>query len=247
MYTFESLSLGEIDLDQFQSYPEKSIFTTPSWIGFVAQDSRAIPHIIRINHDDRVIGYFSGLIVSKYGVKIFGSPFRGWSTCFMGFDVADKDHILQIIPEIIPYIYKTTRVKYIEIVDRSLHVEDAASIPYTTSIVDTLELNVDAKSDDELLSGFKSDCRNFINQFEKRGATLEVAKPDDTFAGEYFDQLTDVFAKQGMIPTYSIDKVKTLLHHFSESDHILCLRVRNPQGESIATSIFLGFNKKFFF
>ncbi|NQV51345.1 MAG: GNAT family N-acetyltransferase [Candidatus Marinimicrobia bacterium] len=247
MYQFKSLSLGEIDHEQFLSYSEKSIFTTPAWIQFVADDSNATPHVIQIDHGGRVLGYFSGLIVSKFGVKIFGSPFRGWSTCFMGFDVADEGHILQIIPAIIPYIYKTTRVKYIEIVDRSLQVADADSIPYTTSIVDTLELSVDAKSDDDLLSGFKSDCRNFINQFGKRGATLEEATPDDAFAVEYYDQLTDVFAKQGMVPTYSLEKVKTLLRNFSASDNMLCLRVRNPKGESIATSIFLGFNKKFFF
>lgn len=83
---------------------------------------------------------------------------------------------------------------------------------------DTLELEID-KTDEELFKVFKTDCRNFIKQFERGDASIEIAKPNDTFAEEYYNQLEDVFAKR-LVPTYSLKKVKCLIRHMKDSGNI---------------------------
>jgi CelD/BcsL family acetyltransferase involved in cellulose biosynthesis len=144
------------------------------------------------------------------------------------------------------YAYTTEKVVYIEIIDRNITVEEAQAENINAYPVGTLQLDIN-KDDAGLFKQMKTDCRNFIRQFERRGATLEIANPDDDFAKDYYEQLIDVFAKQGLVPTYSLEKVKCLLRNLKDSDELLCLRVRNPEGEPIATSLFLGFQKCFFF
>ena len=245
MYKFEQIELCNINIDEFNNYKDKSIFTTVEWIKFVEEDSNARPILIRILKDEMFIGYFSSLMVNKFGVKIIASPFSGWSTCFMGFDTI-ADHKIEIIHDLSEYLFKKFKCLYIEIIDRDISVEQVKSIRYNYTPISTLELGID-KSDEALFKGFKTDCRNFIRQFERRGATIEQAIPNDQFAEEYYEQLKDVFAKQGMVPTYRVEKVKRLFNHLSKTEMLLCLRVRNFEGKSIATSIFLGYNKKCFF
>lgn len=245
MYEFEHIDLSKLDLNEFNDFENKSVFTRVEWIRFIMEDSDASPIVLRITREKEFVGYFSALMIIKFGIRIIASPFRGWSTCFMGFDTALEPRV-QILKDLADYLFSRFKCLYIEIVDREIPVDQAKSSGYNSVPVSTLELEID-KPDDEIFKGFKSVCRNRIRQFDKKGAVLEHALPDDQFAEEYYEQLKDVFAKQGTLPTYSMDKVKRLLHHLSGTDMLLCLRVRDPDGLSIATSIFIGSNKKFFF
>ncbi len=245
-YKFIYVDFDAIDLNEFNNLPDKSIFTTKEWIQFIQEDSKAKPIIIRITESDEFIGYFTALSIVKFGVKIVASPFPGWSTVYMGLDLVDKSQKLGIISELIPFLYKFEKCFFIQITDRDISVEKAKKAGYHIQTAGTLELPINL-DDAGLFKNMKTDCRNFIRQFERRGASLEFAIPNDEFAEEYYNQLQDVFSKQGLVPTYSLDKVKCLLKNLGDSDNILCLRVQDPEGISIATSIFPGYNKKFFF
>lgn len=164
----------------------------------------------------------------------------------MGFDVREGINKLDLIPAVKKYLFKQKKVCLIEIVDRDIDVEAAKKRGYQTNIADTLELKIN-RTDEELFKVFKTDCRNFIRQFERRGAVLEFAEADDRFAVEYYEQLKDVFAKQGLVPTYSLEKVKCILKHLKNTGKVLCLRVIDPDGKCIATSIFLGYKETFYF
>ncbi len=236
-----------LDLQEYQQLPGKSIFTTMAWLEFIQEDSKVEPLFLRITQEEKLIGYFTAMIQMSFGFRIIASPFAGWSTCYMGFDLVDTTvNKLDLIPCVSEYLFKEKKAHLIEIVDRDITVEDARGYGYRTSITDTLELQIN-RTDEDLFKVFKMDCRNFIRQFERRGAVLEYAEPDDVFAEEYYTQLQDVFAKQGLVPTYGVEKVKCLLRHLRESGAVLCLRVRDPEGTCIATSIYPGYNGKFFF
>lgn len=248
MYSFEKVEYVGIDTKEFYEFDNKSIFTTIPWMDFIIEDNPgAIPIVIRIKKKGKLVGYFSAMKIKKMGISIVGSPFRGWSTCFMGIDTNNvtEDERICIYEELIPYIRKEYKCQYLSISDRNLSVEKSKKY-FKTMNTDTLELRID-RSDEELFKVFKTDCRNFIRQFERRGAVLEYAEPNDEFAEEFYLQLIDVFDKQNLVPTYSVEKVKRLLRCLSKDDMVLCLRVRDPEGNSIATSIYPGFNNKFFF
>lgn len=239
--------MEQIDIDEFYNFEDKPVFTTIPWIVFIANDSKANPIFIRItNSCGKFIGYFSALSIQKFGIKIVGSPFRGWSTCYMGIDTEYKELKLDIYHELIPFLFRQLKCQYIEINDRDISVDMAKKAGIKAFPLDTLELDIN-KDDAGLFKQMKTDCRNFIRQFERRGARLEISEPNEDFAEMYYKQLEDVFAKQGLVPTYSLQKVKTLMRSMSNSDEILCLKVISPDERCIATSIFLGYKNKFYF
>lgn len=249
-YEFKAVNLNTLDLKVFNDFPHKSVNTTKEWIEFIAEDSSAIPYILRITQEGKLIGFFSSLIIKKFGLKIVGSPFPGWSTVYMGLDVYNHELKAHILKELIPFIMKDTQCAYLQICDRDFNVEDLEPVRKqyggTIEVCSTLELGIEG-DDAVQYKKMKSDCRNFIKQFERRGAIIEEAEPNDNFAEEYYEQLKDVFAKQKLVPTYTVEKVKCLLKHLSKSGNIYCLRVKDPEGTPIATSIFPGFNHKMFF
>jgi hypothetical protein len=97
------------------------------------------------------------------------------------------------------------------------------------------------RSEDDLFNSMDSACRRCVRKAEKSGVLIEEAH-DPAFADEYYEQLKDVFAKQGLVPTYSVDRVRTLIKYLEPTGRILLLRARNTEGKCIATGIFPGFN-----
>ena len=249
-YCFTEVPLEDISESEFYGYSKKPVLTTKEWLSFVKEDSHVDPVILRISENGSFVGFFSGFKAKKYGVTIIGSPFSGWSTPYMGLDVEGSSKKVDIIPELIDYLKKTYKALYIQIGDREITFEDAERLKelsgYNIESSGTLELSIDM-DDEHLYKQMKTDCRNFINQFTRRGARVEEAVPDDAFAEEYYKQLKDVFAKQQLVPTYSVEKVKCLLKNLSVNDRVLCLKVISPENKCIATGIFPGFNHKMFF
>lgn len=250
-YIFKPICIDSIDIEEYHSFPNKSVLTTLEWLRFIQEDSQITPYIVKIEDGSKgLVGYFTGGIIKKFGVKILGSPFPGWSTPYMGLDVVDSSKKGQILCELIPFVLEDSKCWYLQIIDRDFDRSELeafkSQMGFQLFSSETLELKIE-ENDELQYKRMHTSCRNFINQFTRRGASIEVATPNDDFAEEYYDQLCDVFAKQDLVPTYTVDKVKCLLKHLSSTDSVLCLRVRDPEGKSIATSIFPAFNKKMFF
>ena len=71
------------------------------------------------------------------------------------------------------------------------------------------------------------------------GVVVEEAR-DDAFADDYYAQLVEVFANQGLTPTYNVARVRLLIKHLLPTGCLLLLRARDPERRCIATGIFLG-------
>ena len=92
----------------------------------------------------------------------------------MGFELYDYSDMTTIISEISAFIFKELKCLYIEIVDRFIPIESLDKVTGTniaTDAVITLELDID-RTDEELFKVFKTDCRNYIRQFERKGAVI---------------------------------------------------------------------------
>lgn len=245
-YRFEKVDYHDFKETTIAQFPNKTIYTTADWYEYLKVDSGVIPVIIKIYQDNQHIGYFYGGEIRKFGIRIIASPFSGWSTCWMGFETVEGVNKFDLVEPLWLYLSKELHYIYCEIIDRDFSMEEAESRGFVCEPFPTLDLRID-RTDEELFKVFKTDCRNFIRQFERRGASIEIADANDEFAEEYYNQLIDVFAKQGLTPSYSLEKVKRIMRIFGKTGKLLCLRVRDPEGMSIASSIFFGFNKKCYF
>jgi hypothetical protein len=188
-----------------------------------------------------VVGYFQGLTFTRFGVNVLGSSFPGWTTPYMGFNLVPGTSHAAALAAVEEIAWNTLKCLHMEVSDPYFTVEDGQSLGFTCDFY-TSYLTDLRKSEEELFGSMDSACRRCIRKAEKSGVTIEEAHDLD-FAREYYQQLKDVFAKQGLVPTYGLDRVTALVRNLDPTGRILLLRARDPEGTCIASGIFPGFNK----
>lgn len=245
MVHFERIALEDINLEEFNGFENKSVFTSIEWLRFLEEDSKGEIVILRITEGTDLMGYLSGLIVRKFSIRIFGSPFKGWSTRFMSFDLIDPGNIKRLIKPTMDYLFHNLKCHYVEMVDRNLTPQDQKDIPYETQVVTSLEIPIN-RSDEEILASVKRNCRQMIKQFESRGATAEVVQPDEAFAQVIHELVCQVFARQNLAPTFSLEKIQRMLKHLGPTGQVVCVTAKDPQGEIIGAYIGCGMSKRCF-
>ena len=96
--------------------------------------------------------------------------------------------------------------------------------------------------EEELFHRMTYACRKCIRKAEKSGVIIEEAA-EAGFADEHYEQITEVFARQGLKPTYGVERVRALVRRLHPTGRLLLLRARNSEGRSIATASYSGFNQ----
>ena len=229
-----------VDWNVLDRFADRTVFQTREWIQFVSQTQNATPVIVELREGREVVGYFTGLTFTRFGVKILGSSFPGWTTPYIGFNLlpgASRSSALAAVEE----MAWSLKCLHMEVSDPYFTVEDGATPGFAHESYTSYRTDL-TKSENDLFGGMNSACRRCIRKAEKSGVTIEEAH-DLVFADEYYEQLVDVFAKQKLVPTYTVDRVRSLIEHMQPTERILLLRARDPGGKCIASGIFPGFNK----
>jgi hypothetical protein len=136
---------------------------------------------------------------------------------------------------------------HIEIMDRYLTTSDLKEAGYLYDDKAFSGFEIDLTRDEEtLFASMESACRRCIRKAAKVGVKIEVAD-DKLFADDYYAQLEDVFAKQGLVPTYSKERVMFLIECLLPSGQLLLVRARDSEGNCIGTGIFPALNDTMYF
>lgn len=242
-YSFE---LAEnIDWAELDAYPDRTIFQTQPWLNFVAEAQRGEPIILRIKEGTSLVGYFTGLTVRKFGMKILGSPFPGWTTSYTGCNLKPGVSRPDVVEALVKFAYRELGTVHVELMDRRISVDDVKSRGWKHRIFSNFEIDL-TLPEEALFAQLKGACRTSIRKSQKEGVTVEPAS-DDSFAEEYYGQLVEVFNKQGLGPTYGVERVKLLVKHLLPTGNLLLLRARNSQGDCIATGIYPALNDSMYF
>jgi hypothetical protein len=245
-YVFERLNIAlESRLTEANSHYSNTIFQTPAWLSFLSQTQKGEVVVAALKEGQATLGYFIGMIVRKFGLRILGSPFPGWSTSYMGFNLTAEVDTRRAIQAMIDYAFEELGCVHLEMMDRNLTIRDLDGLGVGYRLLHSFEIDLN-RSEDELFSGMSSACRRCIRKAEKEGVVIEEAH-DIGFADDYYAQLRDVFAKQRLVPTYDINRVCHLISCLYPTGQLLLLRARDPNGRCIATGIFPHLNGVMFF
>jgi hypothetical protein len=237
MAKFKRITLDANAWDQaLASCPDRVVFQTAAWHEFLAQTQKGELIRAALMEKDDILGYFSGFLVRKLGLKILGSPFPGWSTVYMGFNLRPDVPRRVALEALSDFAFKDLRCGYLEMVDSFLSPEDVKDLGFTVRMHPTLEIDL-TQTEDAIFNGMDSVCRRNLRKAEKSGVIIEEAR-DEKFADEYSDQLKDVFAKQGLVPHYGADRVRALIKNLLPTGMLLLLRAKDPEGRCIATGIY---------
>ena len=245
MFEFRLLKPHEVPWGTLDAFNDRVVFQTREWLDFIAESQNAAPVVAEIRDRDAVAGYFSGLVVRKFGMRILGSSFPGWTTPYIGFNVLPAYSRSALLAPLTQWAFRELRCVHLEVSDRWFLTNDGEQAQADSSAYETYKSDL-TRSEDELFKGMDSACRRCIRKAEKTGLVVEESH-DLAFADEYYAQLKDVFAKQGKVPTYPVERVRTLLKHMLATGRLLAVRARNPDGRCIATSLYPGMNDTAFF
>ncbi len=241
MLTIRRLSLEDCDWDEMDALPDRVVYQTREWLRFLATTQRGEPFVGELlDERGRRVGYFTGLLISKYGVRILGSPFPGWSSGPMGFNLAAGVCRSSALQALLAHAFGPLRCLHVELLDRCLEVADVAELGLRHSAMRTYV--VDLRRDEETIyASVASPCRRAIKKSQRFGVTVEEVH-GEAFADEFHGQLVDVFARQSSTPRFDAERVRVLIRELEPSGRLLLLRARSAEGESIATGISLGMN-----
>lgn len=235
------LEFDAVDWSVLDKFADRTVFQTREWIQFIRRAQKATPVIAELREGREVAGYFTGLTFTRLGIKILGSSFPGWTTPYIGFNLRSGASRASALAAVEEMAWTSLKCLHIEVSDPYFMVEDGTALGFDCEFYSSYRTDL-TKSEEELFDDMDSACRRCIRKAEKSGVTIEEAH-DLAFADEYYQQLIDVFAKQRLVPTYTVDRVRTLIKHLEPVGRILLLRARDSGGNCVASGIFPGFNK----
>jgi hypothetical protein len=247
---FELVEWDDVNWAELDSFADRHLFQSRAWLTFLAAFQHARPVIARLVDGQQTLGYATGLVAKKAGMRFLGSPLPGWTTPYMGFNLHPDIPRRLAASALIDFAYRDLGALHVELRDRWMSAADGESlglgrrqdVGYDDR---TFEIDL-SPSLDAVFGGMESSCRRAIRKAEKSGVTIEQVS-DLSFAGEFHDQLREVFLRQGLVPTYGVDRVEALIRHLLPSGSLLLLRARDADGTSIATGIYPAFNDMMFF
>jgi len=225
-------------LDSFQ---DRTVFQTWEWVQFVGEAQRATPVLLEMTDNGKPVGYFTGLTMKRFGVRILGSSFPGWTTPYMGFNLVPGASRAAALEAVESFAWNSLGCLHMEVSDPHFTEEDGRSLGFNVEYYASYRTDL-TKSEEQLFNSMDSACRRCVRKAEKSGVVIEEAS-DPEFANEYYDQLKDVFSKQGLVPTYDLERVRLLVRHMASTGRVLLLRARDPEGKCIASGIFPGYNQ----
>jgi hypothetical protein len=231
----ERVPLGGVD-PYVEAGRSRNVFRTSEWLEYVARTQGAEPVVAHVERDGEPVGAFTGLIVRRFGVRILGSPFQGWMTGSMGFNLDPGVDRAEAMRALMRFAFRTLGCLHVEVMDRHASFEELGGLRARLAQFVAFELDL-TQSEDELFAGMQSACRRAIRKSERVGVRVEEAHGVE-FADEYYGQLIEVFDRQGLRPPYSLDVVREMIRCVEPSGNLLMLRAVAPDGERIASALF---------
>jgi len=234
-----------VDWDALDRFPDRVVFQTRGWVSFLAESQNATPIVAALHDSGQIVGYFTGLLFSRMGVRILGSPLPGWTTPFMGFNLLPDVSYGEALQALEGFAFRHLRCFHLEISDLRFSPQHGERAGYSYDFAETFTTDL-TRSEDEILKSMQHSCRSNIRKAERSGVWVEEAN-DDAFSEEYYEQLKEVFLRQELVPSYGAERVQQLLKHLLSSGSLLLLRARDRHNVCIATSIYVGLNKVAFY
>jgi hypothetical protein len=242
---FETVDIGSVDQAELDRFPDRMVHQTLPWLQFIADTQNARPTLARLRNDQETLGYFSGLLVNKFGFTILGSPFPGWSTTYMGFNLESGVPRVTAIGALTDYAFSHLKCHHLELMDRFATEEDYEPFGFDIWMFRGYEIDL-VPDEDRLLSNMSATCRNSIRKAARLGMRIEESAVAD-FVCDYWAQLKHVFAAKGAIPPFGPSRVEQLIDHLLPTANLLLLKATTEEGECIATGLFPAMNRTAFF
>jgi hypothetical protein len=107
------------------------VFQTQAWVRFVSESQKVRPVLAELRDGAEVMGYFTGLTFAKFGVRVLGSSFPGWTTPYMGFNLVQGASRADALRALETVAWEDLKCMHIEVSDPHLTLEDGLNLGFT--------------------------------------------------------------------------------------------------------------------
>ncbi len=236
---FRAVPFDNVDWSALDRYDDRTCWQRKPWLNYLVSIRAGTPVVAILEDGNKEVGAFIGLRKRFFGVYVLGAPLPGWNTTYLGLNLSPGVPRTEALRALSRFAFNNQRCAYVEVSDPCSDVDAAKRAGYGTGIDPGFVSDL-YQSEKELFGRMASACRGAIRKADKVGVLVEEAKPDG-FAKEFYYQLENVYAHQGLKPTIREDRVEKLIDNVWDSGTLLLLRARTAHGDSIATAIFPGF------
>jgi hypothetical protein len=244
-YSFKIVDRNNISWEQIELCYDHTVFKSKEWINFLVNTQKIEPLILEIFRSEKLVGYFIGEKFKKF-VKVVASPFEGWTTDYQGLSMlvpVSNEIRIKIYENLIQFLFRNGLCSLFQASDWQMDINMIRNSNLKFEIVKGYRLDL-TKSTEQLYKNFSSSsCQYAIRKSQKNGVKILETEDTDKFIHHYYTQLSEVFEKQKLKPTYSENRVKALIENLKFSNKILLLEAKSSDGACIATGIFVGQNK----
>jgi hypothetical protein len=204
-------------------YQSKTLFHETCWLDHVLDihpGSRIDYFVVREGGAD--IGYFCAQRVRKLMLPIYGSPLPGTGTNYMGPLVSPGVDQRALVDAILRAC-RRHGVAHLELSAPSLDegIAHAAGLGVDRGVTHLVPIPA---TEAAAWAGMRSTARNRVKKAERAGLRAELTT-DPTVVDDYFEQLSEVFGKQGMGEPYGIDRPRSLFRRLAPPARLLAVRV----------------------
>ena len=221
-----------------------TIYVTKPWVLFLEKNIKGDFVFIKLSNGIQYI-YTYGIIFKKGPIRIYGSPFAGWNTGYIGL-MSDKEVIdyKSCIESLYHFLRKTRKIHYFEFVDKNINVEYAKKNKIRYEFTHNMFIDL-KKSENDILDSIDKRLAKKWRNYSKHGYEIVECEPNKEFADIFYDQLIEVFARQNLKPFYSRQRIYSLLDTFKDyKDNILCLHSVDVSTANVLSSgIYLKYKK----
>jgi hypothetical protein len=67
---FHPIDVKAADWKRLDQFADRTVFQTREWLQFVAESQNALPVLAELREKSDILGYFTGLSFSKFGMKV---------------------------------------------------------------------------------------------------------------------------------------------------------------------------------
>jgi len=179
---FYPTDIEAADWKRLDGFADRTVFQTREWLQFVAESQNAQPVLAELREASDVLGYFTGLTFSKFGMKVLGSSFPGWTTPYIGFNLNPGVPRGAALEALEKFAWDDLKCLHLEVSDPNFTFEDGEAAGFKTESYASYRTDL-TRSEEELFNGMESACRRCIRKAEKSGLKIEEAH-DLAFADE---------------------------------------------------------------
>jgi len=122
-----------VDWARLDGFADRTVFQTREWLHFVRETQRAKIVVCELTDGGETVGYFTGLVFSRLGLRILGSSFPGWTTPYMGFNLVPGASRRAALLTIERLAWDTLKCVHMEVSDPYFVPDDSKDLGFTCS------------------------------------------------------------------------------------------------------------------